>query len=66
MEVVADSRSGVADNATQPKLVGTVQMLSQNETVLVPTPSPDPKGKSYTELRGERETLVSRSEYQDS
>lgn len=28
------------------KVVGTVQMYSHNETVLIPTPSPDPKGDS--------------------
>jgi len=30
--------------APEKKVVGTVQLLVHNETVLIPTPSPDPKG----------------------
>jgi len=30
--------------APEMKVIGTVQLLVHNETVLIPTPSPDPKG----------------------
>jgi len=37
--------SSSSDNYAQgPKVVGNVQLIRGNETVLVPTPSPDPKG----------------------
>lgn len=50
-EVVSDIISGSTDDAIQSSPVGTVQMLSQNKTVLVPTPSPDPKGKPCHEIQ---------------
>jgi hypothetical protein len=31
--------------AAEKEVVGTVQLLVKNETILIPTPSPDPKGR---------------------
>jgi hypothetical protein len=39
---------------------GNVQLILNNETVLIPTPSPDPKGTS-TDLRTERPLTISQT-----
>lgn len=45
-----ETRSSPKDDL-QPKVMGNVQLLQGNETVLVPTPSPDPNGEPATDER---------------
>jgi hypothetical protein len=45
----------------KPQVMGNVKLLQGNETVLVPTPSPDPNGKSkiHPDRRERARTLTS-------
>jgi hypothetical protein len=45
----------------KPQVMGNVKLLQGNETVLVPTPSPDPNGKSkiHPDRRERARTLAS-------
>jgi hypothetical protein len=46
IEVDSSIFSGEKIKAHEPQVVGNVQLLgNDNEVVLVPTPSPDPKGR---------------------
>jgi hypothetical protein len=59
-----DKSSGVSHIESQdeekPQIMGNVKLLSGGETVLVPTPSPDPNGKSSVAevLRSEADTSL--------
>jgi hypothetical protein len=46
VEVIPSLSSSNIGEPLQETVVGTVQLVYHNETVLIPTPSPDPKGKS--------------------
>jgi len=35
-----------AQDEAKPQIMGNVKLLKDGETILVPTPSPDPNGKS--------------------
>lgn len=50
VHLVEEAVTGTADGdeitmSPAKRTVGTVQLLVKNETVLIPTPSPDPKGE---------------------
>jgi hypothetical protein len=46
-QMTAKSSMDDIEPAAAPSVVGTVQILSdKKETILIPTPSPDPKGSS--------------------
>lgn len=36
-----------ADQRHEPHIVGNLKLLDGNDTILVPTPSPDPKGNVF-------------------
>ena len=46
VETAVPSDHGGSTIAADKAAVGTVQLFVQDETVLIPTPSPDPNGKS--------------------